>query len=293
MDTLGAVDLTEQGKIISTDYREAMLSQANLIKPYSVQIEESFIRQYNEIGRLEDSQGLLDKNIAHTISSSYEKVLEAEKVAQRNFLDTYETNFIEKIQASIISPAKGYIEQMQTILNEPMLKMQEYADIGLNSIKELQKLHLQIDNPYKIELERYPIQELTNSMTEIMKGFSVEDRGHLSASTYDSYKSIHNILDNDVFSSIIPKNIDSLVKGIIDTESMTQHYFDRIPSKVMDVTIEEYDVWSELEIIRTDIIESVKGSNQEVEEKLNQILKVVNDLVLSQTDPKIILSIFN
>lgn len=249
MNNIGVTRLKEYEELMKSDYVQAMEKRAN-----------EFSIQYNEMRGYKKE--LLDTATGHInsfISPSYEKLLEAEKFAQSGSIEDYtkitdrfESGFVKQIQDSIVDPAMGYVEQMQTMLNEPMLKMQEYATMGLSRVEELQQLHFGIATTNKIDLDKL-IGDISieNSISNILKGSSIEDISHLATATYGSYKHIQNILDHELIAGVVPKDIDKLVRSFIDTEMSTQQYL-RTHDISLSVEIEK----SSIELKLDEVIES-------------------------------------
>lgn len=290
---INTTGFTEYKALMESNYRQVIGKKDNF-STFSEQIAKESISKYNEmVGYRKE---LFDTAIIASSpfsDPSYKKMLEAEKSIQTRIAkeymkitDSFEPAFAKQIQDSIVNPAKEYLEQMQVMINEPILKMKEYATIGLSRVEELQKFHFDMKTTNQSEFYKAMGGiSLQDSITEILQSSSIEDIRHLSTVTYDSYKHIHNILDHDIISSVVPTNINSLVQEMINTESITEQYFKITQNKVIDVAIDEKDIWIELESISNDILNSINNKTQE----LNQTIEKLHTLILAQKDPKIII----
>jgi hypothetical protein len=197
--------------------------------------------------------------------------------------DTFKV--MEKLASEVAIPIKSYTEQMQIALGEPLKSISKEIMSGLGTIQEFSKVHSEFNDLYKpqMKIASESIRTLQENLNKLWNTPNIQDMSAFLSSTVDSYRSIHDVLDHKSIANMFPANMDLLIQGLIDAEPLTQQYLRTIHDR--PIAIEEPNVLIEIEVIKSEILESIHEGNQQ----LNQAIEKLYAFVLSQKDPKIIL----
>jgi len=215
------------------------------------------------------------KHMGINLQSSIQPTIDiANKVAKQMQLSMIPT-------MEIVAPYLKEIEKFKNLnIVNSLVKIEA---IKIPNIK-IPTLELSFYHKSQVFLAIKSIEKIQTNIN-VMNNSSIQEIGRIVSVQHESYINIHKLLQKNIISSIVPKNIGSLVQELINKEPLTQQYLRTIHDKPIDVAITEPNVLVEIEVIKSEILESIHEGNQQ----LNQAIGKLYAFVLAQKDPKVII----
>lgn len=179
----------------------------------------------------------------------------------------------DKTIGNMFEPMKKWNEQMETMLN-PYKGFDKYFDAWKpvsSHWEEFSKSFAFLDVMKPASTYR---EELTKSFTFLQDNLnfkelsSLQKQSELFASSMSSYKAMEAAFSAGYLESIVPKNLNSIISGILGQESEYQKMLESFSTIEQD---DESVFLEELQVMKDEILSAVNSQTLRMEEQLSVI----------------------